>query len=285
MLHSAKELLGDNFSNAETALAKISMKSAVRVVTGHYAESRFVAKAIYLWDQDPDFFEERGKIYLHLKDYKMAISNFKQALRLIFPPPPSPPPHRRTMSTMSVQVVHEQAGGAETAYFQPARCRGPAVCLRTSFHYPHHLTNSQGLCRMRAKEFAEAIFLFSSALEVDPSNLYLHVHHSLALLGQGKTSQALSGLMTYLEADLVHASARAGIHVLVAKLHKQLKNPTTAAHHIHLALNLEPQNPEALLLYTQLKGRAGELYDEATDFLLRNEPQKVSEVLDERLYV
>mmetsp|Transcript_13038 Transcript_13038/g.29987 ORF Transcript_13038/g.29987 Transcript_13038/m.29987 type:complete len:530 (-) Transcript_13038:377-1966(-) len=209
----AKELLGDNFSNAETALAKIT-------------------KAIYLWDQDPDFFEERGKIYLHLKDYKMAISNFKQALRLY--------------------------------------TNKPAELKRLT----SNLLDAEGLCRMRAKEFAEAIFLFSSALEVDPSNLYLHVHHSLALLGQGKTSQALSGLMTYLEADLVHASARAGIHVLVAKLHKQLKNPTTAAHHIHLALNLEPQNPEALLLYTQLKGRAGELYDEATDFLLRNEPQK-----------
>uniref|UniRef100_A0A7S4PKL8 Uncharacterized protein n=2 Tax=Guillardia theta TaxID=55529 RepID=A0A7S4PKL8_GUITH len=208
-----KELLGDNFSNVETALAKIT-------------------KAIYLWDEDPDFFEERGKVYLHLKDYKMAISNFKQALRLY--------------------------------------TNKPAELKRLT----SNLLDAEGLCRVRSKQFAEAVFLFSSALEVDPSNLYLHVHHSLALLGQGKTSQAMGGLMTYLEGDSEHPTARAGIHVLVAKLHKQMKNPTTAAHHIHEAMRLEPNDPEALLLYTQLKGRAGELYEEATDFLLRNEPRK-----------
>ena len=93
------------------------------------------AKAIYLWDEDPDFFEERGKVYLYLKDYKMAISNFKQALRSFLV---SECTSTSTSTFMGLQrkkalelkqlqqAVHEQTGRVEATHFQPAGCGGAA---------------------------------------------------------------------------------------------------------------------------------------------------------------
>ncbi len=48
---------------------------------------------------------------------------------------------------------------------------------------------------------------------------------------------------------------------------------------MHQALKIDPTNEEALRLYVQLKGRAGELYTEATEFLLKNQPLKAIDCL------
>lgn len=36
-------------------------------------------------------------------------------------------------------------------------------------------------------------------LQTDPSNIYVHVHRSLAYIGQGKIPEALEGLQAYLD--------------------------------------------------------------------------------------
>lgn len=104
------------------------------------------------------------------------------------------------------------------------------------------------------------------------------LYRSLAFIGLGKSDEALKGLEVYLNKE-ERPEAKLLIHLLVARINKQLKNPTTAAVHVNHALKIDSMNEEALRLYVQLKGRAGELYAEATDFLLKNQPQKAIECL------
>jgi len=85
------------------------------------------SKAIFLVDDQHDYFAKRGQAYMLLKDYKTAVSNFKRSLKL----------------------QHTAELGRKTS----------------------NLIDAEGLARLRHQEFADAIFLFSSALDLDPSNL------------------------------------------------------------------------------------------------------------------
>ena len=201
-----------------------------------------LSKAIFLVERNPAFFEARGRAYLLLRDYKSAISNFSQYLKL------------RRNDSNHPEVIELQR--------------------RTS-----NLLVAEGLSRLQAREFGDAIHLFTSALETDSSNIYVHVHRALARLGLQKFEDALQGLNTFLEQETKSPASKLPIHVLVARLNKQLKNPTLAAHHVQQALAIDPNSSEALKLYAQLKGRAGELYSEATDLLLKNEPRQAIECL------
>lgn len=51
-------------------------------------------------------------------------------------------------------------------------------------------------------------------------------------MGQGKFEEALKGLGVYLEKEQKQ-KAKLLIHLLVAKINKQMKNPTTAAVHVN----------------------------------------------------
>lgn len=196
-----------------------------------------LSKAIFLIDTEPEYFEARGEAYLLLRDYKTAVSNFRQALKL----------------------------DPDNAFELSRKCS--------------NLLSAQGLSRLKAREFEDALHLFSAAIQTDPSNIYVHVHRSLAYIGQGKIPEALEGLQAYLDQEPESTQSRLVIHILVARLHKQIKNPTKAATHVQQALKIQPSSEEALKLYAQLKGRAGELYTEATDHLLKNEPNKAIDCL------
>ena len=201
-----------------------------------------LSKAIFLVEGNPAFFEARGRAYLLLRDYKSAISNFNQYLKM------------RRHDANNPEVLE--------------------LKRRTS-----NLLVAEGLSRLQAREFGDAVHLFSAALETDQSNIYVHVHRALARIGLQKFEEALEGLNTFLEQETKSKASKLPIHVLVARINKQLKNPTLAAHHVQQALAIDPNSPEALKLYAQLKGRAGELYSEATDLLLKNEPRQAIECL------
>jgi tetratricopeptide (TPR) repeat protein len=201
-----------------------------------------LTKAIFMVENNPAYFEARGRAYLLLRDYKSAVSNFSQYLKM------------RKGEHNNPEVVQLQR--------------------RTS-----NLLVAEGLSRLQAREFGDAIHLFTAALDTDPSNVYVHVHRALARLGQQKFEDALKGFNKFLEEDGSSKKSKLPIHILVARLNKQLKNPTLAAHHVQIALEIDPDNAEALKLYIQLKGRAGELYNEATDLLLKNEPRQAIECL------
>uniref|UniRef100_A0A7S1EIL2 Uncharacterized protein n=2 Tax=Hemiselmis andersenii TaxID=464988 RepID=A0A7S1EIL2_HEMAN len=192
------------------------------------------SKAIFLVDDQPEYFAKRGHAYMLLKDYKTAVSNFRRSLKLL----------------------HTAELGRRTS----------------------NLLDAEGLARLRHQELPDAIFLFSAALDLDPSNIYCYVHRALAQIGQSKLDEALKGLNIYLEREQ-KPKAKLLIHLLVARINKQIKNPTTAAVHVNWALKIDPVNEEALRLYVQLKGRAGELFAEATAYLLRNQPLKAVDCL------
>jgi len=174
-----------------------------------------LSKAIFLLETNPAYFEARGRAFLLLRDYKSAVSNFNQCLKM--------------------------------------RRREPGAHLLPDVKDLQRLTSNllvaEGLSRLQAREFAKAIHLFTAALETDSSNIYVHVHRSLAKLGQQKFQDALTGLNTFLEEEIKSLKSKLPIHILVARLNKQLKNPTLAAHHVQEALAIDPKSSEALKLY------------------------------------
>ena len=205
-----------------------------------------LSKAIFMVETNPAYFEARGRAYLLLRDYKSAVSNFNHCL------------------TLSQREPGAHSSGPEEQ----------ALRRRTS-----NLLVAEGLSRLQGREFGEAEHLFTAGLETDPTNVYVHVHRAVARLGQQRFEDAPHRLGTFLEEPAAMPSARLPIHILVARLNKQLKAPTLAAHHVQMALAIDPDSGEALKLYAQLKGRAGELYNEATDCLLKNEPRRAIECL------
>jgi len=119
---------------------------------------------------------------------------------------------------------------------------------------------------------------FPSPQQLLTSDSITSFGRALAFMGQGKFEEALKGLNSYLEKE-ENPKSKLGIHLLVAKINKQMKNPTTAAVHVNAALKIDSANEEALKLYVQLKGRAGELFAEATELLLKNQPMQAIDSL------
>lgn len=233
----AKDGAKKHFDEGKKLLNKGTEKNSQQDIEGAIAQ---LSKAIFLQENIPEYFESRGQAYLLLRDYKSAVSNFSQCLKM--------------------------------------RRNEPEGLIADLRRKTSNLLVAEGLSRLQAREFGDAVHLFTSALETDNTNIYVHVHISLAKIGQQKLEEALKGLNTFLECTS-SPKAKLPIHILVARLNKQLKSPTLASHHVHEALAIDPSSPEALNLYAQLKGRAGELYNEATDLLLRNEPRMAIDCL------
>jgi len=97
-----------------------------------------------------------------------------------------------------------------------------------------NLLDADGLSRLKFKEFDEAAHLFSQALLVDPSNAYVYVHRALAFVGQGKVEEAIKGMKVYLDKDTASPASAVAIHILAARLNRQLKNSTAAAVHVQV---------------------------------------------------
>ena len=254
-----------------------------------------LTKAIFLVEDVPAYFEERGRAFLLLRDYKSAVSNFSQCLKMQrgATSPELQELRRRTSNLLVAEGLSRLQVCSPAPRSAPRQPLPVCVCVCARVRAWAHTRAGRRRAlpvaaprpltwagrRAQAREFSDAIHLFTVALDTDPTNIYVHVHRALAKIGQQKFEDALQGLITFLEDEGSSPKAKLPIHILTARLNKQLKNPTLAAHHVQEALNIDPNNAEALKLYAQLKGRAGELYNEATDLLLKNEPRKAIECL------
>jgi tetratricopeptide (TPR) repeat protein len=175
-----------------------------------------------------------GKAYLDAERYQEATRSFETAVRL------DPTLIGAYTNLAVIQIDHFQNYERATEYLNTALALNPNV--------PDAYLNL-GVIALNTRRLPQAVELFERVLELDPSNPVAHYNLAACHINLGDIPAALG----VIDRGIEYWPAAHRLYLLKGRAHERLGDLDAARQSIETARQLQPDDPEVLFFYEQIR--------------------------------